>query len=108
MLIRVLPEEPFFYAPFHGFTRLALRFIICSPLPAPSPEQSPERVGVRLKRFEVRNFKAHDEYPRGLFIVVRCKVPSFQNGYMERFEIPRGHLGVVHLQRFMGVWHIPF
>src|SRR5438046_3237061 len=58
MLIRVLPEEPFFYAPFHGFTRLALRFIICSPLPAPSPEQSPERVGVRLKRFEVRNFKA--------------------------------------------------
>ncbi len=27
---------------------------------------------------------------------------------MKGFEIPRGHLGVVHLQRFMRVWHIPF
>ena len=27
---------------------------------------------------------------------------------MKGFEIPRGHLGMVHLQRFMGVRHIPF
>src|SRR5271166_7058390 len=50
----------------------------------------------------------HDEYPRGLFIVIRCKLASFQNGYMEGFEIPRGHLGMHHLQRFMRVRHIPF
>ena len=50
----------------------------------------------------------HDEYPWGLFIVIRRKLASFKNGYMKGFEIPRGHLGVVHLQRFMGVWHIPF
>src|ERR1043165_1023917 len=50
----------------------------------------------------------HDEYPRGLFIVIRRKLASFQNGYMKGLEIPRGHFGVVHLQRFMGMWHIPF
>src|SRR5215472_5596197 len=55
-----------------------------------------------------RRVLIHDEYPRGLFIVIRRKLASFQNGYMEGFEIPRGNLGMVHMQRFMGVWHIPF
>src|SRR5271156_3188449 len=50
----------------------------------------------------------HDEYPWSLFIVIRRKLASFQNGYMEGFEIPWGHLRVVNLQRFMRVWHISF
>src|SRR5437762_13973753 len=50
----------------------------------------------------------HDEYPRCLFIVIRRKLASFQNGYMKGFEIARGHLGVKHLQRFMRAWCIPF
>ena len=70
----------------------------------------PEFLSQRILSWPVapRRSLIHDEYPRGLFIVIRCKLASFQNGYMKGFEIPRGHLGVVHLQRFMGVWHIPF
>src|ERR1041385_1047623 len=70
----------------------------------------PEILSQRILPWPVapRRSLVHDEYPRGLFIVIRCKLASLQNGYMEGFEIPRGHLGVVHLQRFMGVWHIPF
>src|SRR5579862_6369079 len=70
----------------------------------------PEILSQRILPWPVapRRGLIHDEYPRGLFIIIRCKLASFQNGYMKGFEIPRGHLGVVHLQRFMGVWHIPF
>src|SRR5579864_1407534 len=73
---------------------------------APYPEFLSQRILSRP--VAPRRSLIHDEYPRGLFIVIRSKLSSFQNGYMEGFEIPRGHLGMVHLQRFMGVWHIPF
>src|ERR1700721_1385255 len=73
---------------------------------APYPEFLSQRILSRP--VAPRRSLIHDEYPRGLFIVIRCKLSSFQNGYMKGFEIPRGHFGVVHLQRFMGVWHIPF
>src|SRR5579862_1820535 len=68
----------------------------------------PEPLSQRILPWPVapRRGLIHDEYPWGLFIVIRCKLSSFQNGYMKGFEIPRGHLGVVHLQSFMGVWHI--
>src|SRR6202789_3284724 len=73
---------------------------------APYPEFLSQRIlswPVALRRGLI-----HDEYPRGLFIVIRCKLASFQNGYMEGLEIPRGHLGMRHLQRFMRAWCIPF
>src|SRR5437868_15198825 len=73
---------------------------------APNSESLSQRILSRP--VAPRRSLIHDEYPRGLFIVTRRKLPTFQNGYMEGFEIPRAHLGVVHLQRFMGVWHIPF
>src|SRR6516164_3016731 len=69
----------------------------------------PEILSQRILSWPVapRRGLIHDEYPRGLFIVMRCKLASFQNGYMKGFEIPWAHFGVVHLQRFMRVWHIP-
>src|SRR5580692_13023260 len=70
---------------------------------APYPEFLSQRILSRP--VSPRRGLIHDEYPRGLFIVIRCKLASFQNGYMKGFEIPRGHFGVVHLQRFMGVSH---
>src|SRR6516162_6089385 len=70
----------------------------------------PEILSQRILSWPVapRRGLIHDEYPRGIFIVMRCKLASFQNGYMEGFEIPRGYTGSLHLQRFMGVWHITF
>src|SRR6201987_3065221 len=70
----------------------------------------PEILSQRILSWPVepRRGLIHDEDPRGLFIVIRCKLASFQNGYMKGFEIPRGHLGAVHMQIRMGVWHIPF
>src|SRR6476646_1608877 len=73
---------------------------------APNSESLSQRILSRP--VALRRSLIHDEYPRGLFIVIRRKLASFQNGYMKGFEIPRAHLGVGHLQRFMGVWHIPF
>src|SRR3954466_8427948 len=73
---------------------------------APNPESLTQRILSRP--VAPRRGLIHDEYPRGLFIVLGRKLASFQNGYMEGFEIPRGHFGVVHLQRFMRAWHIPF
>src|SRR5690242_9582692 len=73
---------------------------------APHPEVLSQRIVSRP--VAPRRGLIQDEYPRGLFVVIRRKLASFQNGYMEGFEIPRAHLGVVHLQRFMGVWHIAF
>src|SRR6478752_9483436 len=73
---------------------------------APYPESLSQRILSRP--VAPRRSLIHDEYPRGFFIVIRRKLASFQNGYMEGFEIPRAHLGVVHLQRFMRVWHISF
>src|SRR6516164_10388897 len=73
---------------------------------APNPESLSQRILSRP--VALRRSLIHDEYPRGLFIVIRCKLSSLQNGYMKGFEIPRGHFGVVHLQSFMGVWHIAF
>src|SRR5215467_9911831 len=68
----------------------------------------PESLSQRILSWPVspRRGLIHDEYPRGLFIVMRCKLASFQNRYMEGFEIPRGHLGMHHLQRFMRAWCI--
>src|SRR5215475_15921471 len=70
----------------------------------------PEILSQRILPWPVapRRGLIHDEYPRGLFIVMLRKLASFQNGYMKGLEIPRADLGVVHLQRFVRVWHIPF
>src|SRR5215472_6209839 len=70
----------------------------------------PESLSQRILSWPVapRRGLIHDEYPRGLCIVMRCKLASFQNGYMEGFEIPLGHLGMHHLQGFVRAWCIPF
>src|SRR5215831_6042034 len=70
----------------------------------------PEILSQRILPWPVapRRGLIHDEYPRGPFIVMRCKLASSQNGYMEGFEIPLGHLGMHHLQRFMRAWYISF
>src|SRR5260370_17927637 len=73
---------------------------------APDPEFLSQRILSRP--VAPRRGLIHDEYPRGLFIVIRRKLASLQNGYVKGFEIPRGHLGVVHLQIFMWLGHIPF
>src|SRR5262252_7339133 len=70
----------------------------------------PEVLSQRILSWPVapRRGLIHDEYPRGLFIVIRRKLASFQNGYMKGFEIARGTLGGKHLQRSMRGWCIPF
>src|SRR5881275_2212368 len=72
---------------------------------APNSESLSQRILSRP--VAPRRSRIHDEYPRGLFIVIRRKLASFQNGYMKGLEIPRGHFGVVHLQRFMGCGTYP-